>query len=1140
MKGQQLSIGGEGYERMQLRDQIRHRPDTYTGAPAGLTSEKLWLAKLDEQQNIILNLEKGITSLCMLGVLKEIFDNATDNVTRSIGQNIAPGPIEIIVTNRILVVKNYGLHIPIEMHKTEGIPVPQMLFGVLLTSDNYNDSIKRYKVGRNGYGVKLANIFSYSFRVVIVDPVRKLKYTQVWNNGMKECLSPVIVHCEEPASTEITIMPDFNFFYSDPQAPNDWTPCMNGYFLNKCIEMSWSAGIITTFNGSRLDYIDTNRFFWSHFPPRKPEEEPPRTIKWHSKDGLQEFMVADTPDTGFVCAFVNKTPVHMGKHVNGYIRAIFADLIDRFKQKGKKVTVVQLKPHISIILKVTLENPEFDSQIKKGLTNPEVRVSLPSRISKAVLGWDVNERLKKHFGMKTKKQVQNTKRKIAVRKVKDAIMAGVPGEAHKCTLILTEGESAASLAIKGLKYLHGGVNYNGVFPLGGKLMNVKRYSTERQLANRELGAVMQLLGAERGVDYTVPENYAKLRYGRIMIMCDQDDDGHHISGLIMCFIFTTLKTLAPFDFTLALLTPIVQATKRQNQVSFYTHAKFLKWQASLETLKGWDIKYYKGLGSWDDDDYILQKLFERPTILLYKPNHMTKSVIELAFDKKNADLRKKWLSAYRFNPDHQLTTPRCVTDFFDTEFRQYSLASVRRAIPSIFGLKPSQLKVLWTIFKKPKGMKLTKIPQFGGAVMEKAGYHHGETALYGAIKGMGMNYVTGPNNLPLLLTQGNFGTRRLRGRDSAAARYIYVKGNWKLLDVLFPEADRPLWPKQLDDGEEIEPKYMTGVIPLLFNINKGIATGWSTDIPPFDPRVICEFVRQCVVEIKVKRQQGQHINQIEIDIASKPELVPWYKRYNGEMRRIKNKPFEKYINFGKFDLVVMQNIHGGNEKLVRITELPAGKAIKPYGEWLKKEEEKFQDGKEDVILRSVEDHGIPPKVDFRVFGMNNPTYDRLKLAKSISLSNLVLIDEKGIPKKFQYVYEIVCYFCRLRLDLYEKRRLHIIGELKTELAFTNLKYMFVCDIVYERLIIRNRKKSEYTPYMKEKGYPYEGKESFLKMPLNSLTHEKMAKLKKQIGDIEAQLKYYSEVLPEDLWLDDLEKLTKVVHEMINKELSRDT
>lgn len=1146
---QMAVTGGEQFQRLEHRDQIRLRPDTYIGSPTGVTAENMWTAKIVGKGTVLVECPAVQVAKAIIGICKEMIDNATDNVVRSRTEGIDPGTIDISCTENAFTVRNHGKFIPIIIHHKEGIWVPQMIFGVLLTSDNYNDSIARFKVGRNGYGIKLANIFSVFFRVIVGDPERRLKYTQVWTDGMLQRSEPIIEQYHGPGFTEITIVPDFNYFYENPGSPMSFLDSMNGIYMNRTMEASFAVTVPTTFNGIPLDYRDALTYFRSHF---EPKEFPADYLHWKSDDGLQEFVVADTPGKGWIHAFVNGTPVHAGVHVNEYLRSIFEPMIEEFKVKHKKqVTIVHLKKHVSILLRVMLNQPAFDSQIKKKLEKPTPKVNLPVKLTRETVKWKgLTEELKKMFNLKEKKQDVRL-RPVRVEKVEEAIQSNSsdPQERLKCTLILTEGETGKTLATKGMTFLPGGKMYNGVLPLRGKTMNVNRHGVDEVKNNKVLSSILQILNADPEIDYHKdPKKCNTLRYGKIGLMMDADYDGFHIDGLLINFVFSRLRSLAPFDFVIIIMTPVIEAIRGGQRMAFFHQKQYAKWMRENDAT-GWEFKYKKGLGSWNTDPKTLKALFENPPIVTMEVDPNCDDILNLAFNAKLADERKKWISAWNPNSEIVIRTPRPITDFFMEEFRDFSKSAVIRAIPRLMdGLKPVHRKALYALFKKfplGKKWKYTKVPQIAGSVMEISGYHHGEQALMDAIVGMGQNYVTGPNNLNIVDGEGNFGDRRVRGMDSSPSRYLMIRLH-PIAYSLYPKDDQALWKIQIDDGVPVEPVELYPVIPMaLVNKCEGIGTGWNCKIYPHDPRIVLEWTRQWVLEKKAKKDVPK--DQLIIDVGTKPVLIPWWRDYRGKLVRIKNEPYEAYRNEGSY----RHQFH-----TVFIDEIPAETSIENYTVWGQKQEDLYHEKPEEAILRTFQSYGISPGVDFRVTGMSAPTLEKLNLIRIVSLSRMTLIDKDDIPKTFKYTYEIMCEWCHNRFDIYTQRKALMTKKVEEKLRLTNLKYMFVMDVVEGRLELRGRLRSEIIPYMIAKGYPYGQKKEkkkkgedddddnmtkgeikakrdadFLSIPINSVTRDRAEKLRQELEKVRLELEYFQNVWEGDLWLKDLEVLEADINKL---------
>jgi len=231
--------------------------------------------------------------------------------------------------------------------------------------------------------------------------------------------------------------------------------------------------------------------------------------------------------------------------------------------------------------------------------------------------------------------------KIIVPKLDDANLAGTK-DSQNCTLILTEGDSAKTMAISGLSVV-GRDNY-GVYPLKGKIINVKDITLQKISDNAEIANLKKILGLEQNKDYS--KGIDALRYGKIMIMTDQDHDGSHIKGLLFNVFQTLWNSLYKYDgFLTSMLTPIIKAINNSSKevISFYNMSDYERWLESDEAKKSsWKIKYYKGLGTSTDTE--AKEYFKDMKQVKYVCTEESDQSIDLAFNKKRADDRKKWLS----------------------------------------------------------------------------------------------------------------------------------------------------------------------------------------------------------------------------------------------------------------------------------------------------------------------------------------------------------------------------------------------------------------------------------------------------------------------------------------------------------------
>lgn len=427
------------------------------------------------------------------------------------------------------------------------------------------------------------------------------------------------------------------------------------------------------------------------------------------------------------------------------------------------VTPAMIKQHLRVLVNAKLENPSFDSQSKEQLVSSPAAVAA-SLLSKAqpakaaaaasapaaIVEFELPERYIRavaeqggvlHAVLMTlqakagadlartmKRASRGSEAKIkGIPKLEDANLAGSK-RAADCTLILTEGDSAKALAVSGLAVV--GRDKYGVFPLRGKLLNVRDMSVRAALENTEVAAIIQILGLDFKRTYEGEDAAQRgLRYGRVMIMADQDVDGSHIKGLLVNMLHTywpkLLESAVPGGpaFVEQFITPVIKARQGSKLREFFSVKEFDAWRragATGESSHGaWHIKYYKGLGtstSAEGRQYFSQLDKHRKQFVWSGIDDG--QLIHMAFAKDRTDDRKAWLAKSHDAGETSATAAAPATadaadkdsaavsfaDFINRELIEFSRADLVRSIPSVIdGLKPSQRKVLYACFKRAGG-----------------------------------------------------------------------------------------------------------------------------------------------------------------------------------------------------------------------------------------------------------------------------------------------------------------------------------------------------------------------------------------------------------------------------------------------------
>ncbi|KAL0873030.1 hypothetical protein Bca101_022735 [Brassica carinata] len=1043
--------GGKTIEEMyQKKSQLEHillRPDTYIGSIEKHT-QTLWVYENDEMVNRPVTYVPGLYK-----IFDEILVNAADNKQRD--PKMDSVQVVIDVEQNLISVCNSGDGVPVEIHQEEGVYVPEMIFGHLLTSSNYNDNEKKTTGGRNGYGAKLTNIFSTEFTIETADGKRQKMYKQVFENNMGKKSEPVITKCNKTDNwTKVSFKPDLGKF-GMTHLEDDVVALMS----KRVFDIAGCLGktVKVELNGKRIpiksftDYVDLYLA-----AANKSRTEPlPRLVE--KVNDRWEVCVSISEGQFQQVSFVNSiATIKGGTHVDYVTSQITNYIVGIVNKKNKHANVKahNVKSHLWVFVNSLIDNPAFDSQTKETLTLRQSsfgsKCELSEDILKKVAKSGVVENLLSWATFKQSKDLKKTDGskadRVYVEKLEDANKAGGK-ESQRCTLILTEGDSAKALAMAGMAVV--GRDYYGVFPLRGKLLNVREATTTQITNNKEIENIKKILGLKQNMVY---ENVNSLRYGHMMIMTDQDHDGSHIKGLLINFIHSFWPTLLKVpSFLVEFITPIVKATRKTEVLSFYSMPEYESWKESLSgNATGWTIKYYKGLGTSTSKEG--KQYFENLNIHqkdFVWEDEQDGEAIELAFSKKKIEARKNWLS--HFEPGTHLDQKQqkiSFSDFVNKELILFSMADLQRSIPSMVdGLKPGQRKILFCSFKR-NFTKEAKVGQFSGYVSEHSAYHHGEQSLASTIIGMAQDYV-GSNNINLLQPIGQFGTRNMGGKDAASARYIFTKLS-SATRVLFPKDDDVLLNYLNEDGQKIEPTWYMPIIPtVLVNGSEGIGTGWSSFIPNYNPRDIVANVRRLL--------NGE----------SMVAMDPWYRNFKGTIEKTASKEGgATYTITGVYEEI--------DETTLRVTELPIRRWSDDYKQFL----QALKTNNNTSYFQSVNAYNDDRSVDFELhLSEENMAMARqegilklLKLTTTIATTNMHLFDENNVIKKYATPEQILEEFFQLRLQYYEKRKKVILENLELELLKLENKVKFILGVVSGEIVVNNRKKSDLVQELRQKGF----------------------------------------------------------------------
>ena len=232
-----------------------------------------------------------------------------------------------------------------------------------------------------------------------------------------------------------------------------------------------------------------------------------------------------------------------GVHVDQWSEEIFRPIIGKLNKPSKpQITIKDVKKHFRMFCVTQIANPKFSSQSKTRFVGPVPTTLVETKHINAIMKWNCIDSIRDVIRSKELLTLKKTEKKTKVfKKIPGYDPANNAGtkKSSDCTLILCEGLSAKTYAVVGIDVgvgKHRGRDWFGIYPLRGKLLNVRNASMQSTASNKEITDMIQALGLRHGVDYQDDANYAQLNYGRLMIMTDADVDGTHIKGLILNFI----------------------------------------------------------------------------------------------------------------------------------------------------------------------------------------------------------------------------------------------------------------------------------------------------------------------------------------------------------------------------------------------------------------------------------------------------------------------------------------------------------------------------------------------------------------------------------------------------------------------------
>jgi len=626
----------EKYKKLDDIEHVLLRPGMYVGSTKSREEEVFFLSTPEE------GVEEGAKPLRAMTSRKvtynpafmKIFDEIISNAVYEHRRNPKLNEIRVLVdpTKGLVQIWDNG-GIPVVKHSEYDEWVPELIFSNLKAGSNFDDSEDRLVAGTNGVGSTLTNIFSKEFRVRTSDG--KNEFDQTFRNNMREREPAKVTQKKSKTGfTEITFVPDLTRF-----SLTEIDPDHAGMMKKRCLDLAACNPKLKISYSSVGENPSQETFSFPSFKDYCRMYIPAEGSLFYEESERWKIGVSPSEGSFTQVSYVNSVETKDGgSHVENVVWQIVNWLRERLKKKHK----IDLKPqeirnHIFLCVQADIVNPAFSSQTKEKLIT-EVRdfgskwepseallkQIFSSEIIQRILDWAEQKALAEE-----RRQLRDLNKLVGKEKILKLIDAKATTGRVRCSLALFEGDSATSAFRK-----YREPQFQGAFPLRGKVLNVAELSPAESIKNTEIKSLLIAIGLKMG------EEPKELRYGKILIYADADPDGDSITGLLVNFFGRYWPELFQEERILRVMTPLVVAKKGTETVPFYTNEDFEKWQSEqgIRESKKWDIAYKKGLAALEDAEY--KEIIQNPKMFAILPGDNFRGVLDCWF-AGNVKLRKE-------------------------------------------------------------------------------------------------------------------------------------------------------------------------------------------------------------------------------------------------------------------------------------------------------------------------------------------------------------------------------------------------------------------------------------------------------------------------------------------------------------------
>ena len=617
------------YQVLDEIEHVRKRTGMYAGSTEVQTSSE-WVYDPATKRMTRLRELKYIPAL--VKIFSEILDNAIDEHRR------APKILDAIRVDfdqdGSISVTDNGRGIPVEKHPQTGTYVAETVFSNLRAGSNFNDSEDQQLIGTNGVGSTLTNILSTHFRVESCDGKKVL--TQDFYKGMRERTEPKIKP-DTKNRTKITFTPDYEFFK------------IAGLDADHALKMTKKVVDAAACNPKVKFYVNGQRVEVKNFGDYVALYDPEYVF-----DDTEDWKIGVSHSDGFeAISFVNSVETYQGGTHVWYVTDQITAGLREFVLKKHKVDVkpADIRNHLRVYISANINRPKFSSQTKENMisqpgtyktswTVPDAMIKklIKSPIIQSVLDWA--EAKAKAAELAELRKLNKDASKMNPKRVDKFDDAVEKNDRHLCECYFTEGDSARNA----IQSARGKNKYIGSFSLRGKPLNVYDAEIKDVIANTEFANMLAITGLQLGEKVL---SKTQLRFGKLVVLSDQDLDGFHITSLLLSFWAKYWPELFQLGVIYRMNTPLYIATTGRGEThEFFTQEEYDAWSAKAPKHKA---EYFKGLGLFDTETF--ERFLENREKYLVRITQLEAADLakfELAFSNTEQDARKEWLQDIRY------------------------------------------------------------------------------------------------------------------------------------------------------------------------------------------------------------------------------------------------------------------------------------------------------------------------------------------------------------------------------------------------------------------------------------------------------------------------------------------------------------